>query len=567
MSDKTYDFVIVGGGTAGCVLANRLSADPGNKVVLLEAGKSDPFWDVLTHMPAAMGLVLKSKWHNWKFVSEPEPFMKGRRMDHPRGKLLGGSGSVNAMTYVRGHRASYDLWAELTGSDAWDFAHLLPYFRRIENSLTFGPDEIHGKGGPQVIAQAAADHPLFARFFEAARQAGYPLIPDLNGPDAEGFAPFELNILRGRRHSPSQAYLHPVLSRRNLEVRTHAMATQIIFAGRRATGVTYRTATGTERVVRGKEIILAGGSFNSPQLLQLSGVGNSEELAAVGVAPVHHLPGVGYNLEDHLCVQISHACTEPVSLNIMKDKRTWPKMAAQWLVGKGLATGNLFEAAGYIRTNDDMQFPDVLVGFAPMAMAFDPKRQVQGHGYQVHVATLAARARGSVTLRSKDPLAHPRIILNYLDNERDRADWVKAIRAARDLFAQPAFADIDGGEVAPGPEFQTDAEILDWVQTNAQTNYHPTGSTRMGRGEQDVVDPDTLRVHGLEGIRVADAGVFPAVPNAQTYAAVLMVGEKASDIILGNTPLPPAPLVRPQAGGSAARPAAPAEVAEPVTSG
>ncbi|MEU7816520.1 choline dehydrogenase [Pseudonocardia sp. NPDC049154] len=558
MSDKVYDFVVVGGGAAGCVLANRLSADPAHRVLLLEAGKSDPFWDVFTHMPAAMGLAIASKSHNWHYVSEPEPFMQNRRMDLPRGKLLGGSGSINAMTYVRGHPANFDQWAKVVGDDAWDYAHVLPYFKKIEDSLTFGGNEYRGRGGLQTVERAPADHPLFALFFEAAQQAGYNLTADLNGAVQEGFAAFDRNIRRGRRQSSSQAYLHPVMGRPNLEVRTRALATQVVFSGTRAVGVTFRGAGGHEEIVRTKEVILSGGAFNTPQLLQLSGVGRAEELEAVGVAPVHDLRGVGHNLEDHLAVQVQHRCTQPISMVHMKDKKNWPKMGLQWLAGRGPAGSNLFEAAGFIRSNEDMEFPDVIVGFAPMAMAFDEKRIVEGHGYQVHVGTMAARSRGSVTLRSADPSAHPRIIFNYLDNQRDRDDWVKAIRIARDIMSQPAFSGVDGGEVVPGPEFRTDEEILDWISHTAQTGLHPTGSARMGRTPDDVVDPDTLRVHGVDGIRVVDASIFPTVTNTQTYAPTLMVAEKASDMILGNTPLEPVHLARPQVV-SQARPAAASE--------
>ncbi|MCF7549020.1 choline dehydrogenase [Pseudonocardia sp. WMMC193] len=565
MSDQVYDFVVVGGGAAGCVLANRLSADPANRVLLLEAGKSDPFWDVFTHMPAAMGLAIASESHNWHFQSEPEPFMNNRRMDQPRGKLLGGSGSINAMTFVRGHPANFDEWARVTGDEAWDYEHVLPYFKRIEDSLSFGGNEYRGRGGLQTVEKAPADHPLFSLFFEAAQQAGYNLTADLNGAVQEGFAAFDRNIRRGRRQSSSQAYLHPVMGRPNLEVRTHALATQVIFSGNRAVGVTYRTSDG-ERIVRAKEIVLSGGAFNTPQLLQLSGVGRPDELAAVGVAPLHELRGVGYNLEDHLAVQVQHSCTQPISMVHMKDKKNWPKMGLQWLAGRGPATSNMFEAAGFIRSNDDMAFPDVIIGFAAMAMKFDEKRIVDGHGYQVHVGTMAARSRGSVTLKSADPTQHPRIVFNYLDNQRDRDDWVKAIRIARDIMSQPAFAGVDGGEVVPGPAVQTDEELIAWVAEAAQTGLHPTGSVRMGTTADDVVDPSSMRVHGLEGLRVVDASVFPTVTNTQTYAPTLMVAEKASDMILGNTPLEAVRLARPEVVSQARPSAAPDAVVSPVGS-
>ncbi|MFC4947692.1 choline dehydrogenase [Pseudonocardia sp. GCM10023141] len=562
MSGPVYDFIIVGGGAAGCVLANRLSADRANRVLVLEAGRPDYWWDVFTHMPAAMGLAIESKHHNWKFVSEPEPHMHARRMAHPRGKLLGGSSSINAMTFVRGHRANFDNWAKATGQQEWDYAHCLPYFKRLENSLAFGDSEYRGGGGPQTLERAALDNPLFGAFFLAAQQAGYDLSLDLNGEQQEGFAAFDRIIRHGKRQSAAGAYLHPVENRRNLEVRCRALVTKVIFSGTRAVGLSYRGSDGVEHQVRGKEIILSGGAFNSPQVLQLSGVGNSDDLSALGIPTVHHLPGVGENLEDHLAVQVQHACTKPISLIGMKSKLTWPSMGVQWLLGRGPATSNIFEAAGFIRSNDDVDFPDVMVGFAAVAMAFDPEHQVQGHGYQVHVGTMAARARGSVKLASADPTVYPKIVINYLDNERDRADWVKAIRLARELLAQPAFRDLDAGEVVPGPAVQTDEEIVDWVARAGQTGLHPTASCRMGHRELDVVDPSTMRVHGLQGLRVVDASVFPSVTNTQTYAPTLMVAEKAADIILGNTPLAPQYTGSTRPLGRIAPPAVPLERVE-----
>lgn len=537
-SDPTYDYVIVGGGAAGCVLANRLSADAANRVLVLEAGRPDHWWDLFIHMPAAMGLAMNSPQHNWNYVSASEPHLQGRRIVHPRGRVLGGSSSINAMTYVRGHHANFDQWGVYTGTPAWDYAHCLPYFRRAEDS-TYRDEDYHGHGGPQRLDMAPADNPLFDLFFQAAREAGYHLTDDLNGARQEGFGRFERFIHHGRRVSSSRAYLHPVRHRSNLEVRCRALTTRILFSGTRAVGVVYRAQDGSEHAVRAREVIACGGTFNTPQLLQLSGVGNADELAALGIETVANLPGVGENLEDHLAVHVQHACTKPLSAAGMKNKLNWPLMGIQWLFGRGPATSNIFEAAGFICSNDDVAFPDVIVGFAPMAMAFDPDKHLDGHGYQCHVGTMAARARGSVKVTSADPAEHPRIILNYLDNARDRADWVKAIRIARGILAQPAFSDVDGGEILPGPEVETDEQIVDWVARLAQTGLHPTGSARMGPGSGDVVDPASLRVHGLEGLRIVDASIFPSLTNTQTYAPVLMVAEKAADVILGNTPLAP----------------------------
>jgi choline dehydrogenase len=538
MSNPTYDFVIVGGGAAGCALANRLSADPSNRVLLLEAGNPDYPWDLLTHMPAAMGIAISQDSHNWKYVSEPEPHMKNRQMAHPRGKLLGGSGSINAMNFMRGHPANFDQWAEYTGMKDWDNAHLLPYFKRVETSQSFGDSEFRGNNGPHVLTRSELANPLFDNFFAAAQQAGYKLSKDLNGARQEGFAAFERFIVNGKRRSSAQMYLRPAQGRKNLTVKTRAYVTKIVFAGKRAVGVVYRGHGDTEYHVGGGEIVLAGGAFNSPQLLQLSGVGNTDELSPLGIAPVHHLPGVGENLEDHLAVQIQHACTQPISMIAMKNKLNWPGMGLKWLAGRGEATSNMFEAAGWMRTSEDRPFPDMNVVFAAMAMAFDPDKQVEGHGYQLHVGTLAATSRGYVKVASADPTVHPRILMNYLSTQRDRDDWVVAMRLGRELLAQPAFAEVDGGEVVPGPECETDEQLLDWVASKGQTGLHPTSTCRMGPGETDVVDPGTLGVHGLEGLRVVDASVFPACTNAQTYAPVMMMAEKGADLILGNTPPP-----------------------------
>jgi choline dehydrogenase len=443
------------------------------------------------------------------------------------------------MNFMRGHPANFDRWAEHTGMKDWDNAHCLPYFKRVETSLSFGSSEFRGDSGPHVLSRSSLDNPLFDVFFSAAQQAGYQLTPDFNGARQEGFSAFERFIVNGKRRSSSQAYLRPVQGRPNLTVRTRAYVTKVVFAGKRAVGVVFRGRNGVEYHVSGKEIVLSGGSFNTPQLLQLSGVGNADELAALDIPVIHHLPGVGENLEDHLAVQIQHACTEPISMISMKNKLNWPGMGLKWLAGRGEATSNMFEAAGFVRSNEDRVYPDVILVFAAMAMAFDPDKQVEGHGYQLHVGTMSATSRGTVKLASADPTVHPRIRLNYLATERDREDWLKAIRIGRGLLDQPAFRDLDAGEIVPGPSVQTDQELLDWVAAKGQTGLHPSGTCRMGNGEMEVVDPGTMRVHGLEGLRVVDASVFPTTTNAQIYGAVMMVAEKGADIILGNTPPPP----------------------------
>jgi len=422
----------------------------------------------------------------------------------------------------------------------WDHAHCLPYFRRLENSLAHGQNEYRGNSGPQTLERGAVDNPLWDAFFLAAQQAGYSLTPDINGANQEGFGPFDRMISRGRRLSAARAYLHPVMSRRNLEVRSRALVSKVDFAGTRAVGVTYRDSKGIEHTARSNEVVLCGGAFNSPQVLQLSGVGDTDELKALGISPVQHLPAVGEYLEDHLAAQVQHSCTQPVSAIGMKRKLNWPVFGMQWLLRRGPATSNMFEGGGFVRSNDDVDYPDVTMTFAPLAMKFDPDNEIKGHGYMLHVATMCADARGTVKLASNDPTQHPKILFNYLSSERDRRDWVAAVRIARGLLDQPAFQSYDGGEVLPGPSVQTDEEIVDWIASTAQTGLHPSGTCRMGIDEKtSVIDPATMRVHGLEGVRAVDASVMPHVTNGSTYAPVMMIAEKSADLILGNAPLEP----------------------------
>ncbi|MBA2308051.1 MAG: GMC family oxidoreductase N-terminal domain-containing protein [Pseudonocardiales bacterium] len=366
-----------------------------------------------------------------------------------------------------------------------------------------------------------------------------------NGAQQEGFAPFERMISRGRRFSAARAYVHPVKSRRNLDVRYRVLVTKIDFEGTRATGVTYRGTNGAEHRVRAAEVILCGGAFNSPQVLQLSGVGDADQLKALDIAPVQHLPGVGANLEDHLAVQLQHACTQPISMLGTKSKLDWPRIGLQWLVGRrGDGATNLFEAGGFIRSTDEAQYPDVMVVLAPFARQFDPDKQVEGPGYLMCVDTLVTEGRGTVKIASTDPTAYPKIQFNYLESERDRRDWATALRIGRAILDQPAFREFDGREVVPGPEIQTDEELVDWVARTGQTGLHPTSTCRMGDGEMAVVDPMSMRVHGIDGLRVVDGSVFPSCTNASTYSPVMMVAEKSADVILGNTTRASASILR-----------------------
>jgi choline dehydrogenase len=442
------------------------------------------------------------------------------------------------MIFQRGNPLDYERWAADPGMDAWDYAHCLPYFKRMESCLA-GGDEYRGAAGPLVLERGPATSPLFAAFFDAVQQAGYPLTEDVNGFRQEGFARFDRNIFRGRRLSAARAYLHPVMKRPNLEVVCRAHTHRILFEGRRAVGVEYRRRGQIERV-GGGEVICCGGAINSPQLLQLSGVGAAGLLRPLGVDVVHGLPGVGENLQDHLEVYIQHACTQPVSM--FPALRWWnrPWIGFQWLFfRRGPGATNHFEAGGFIRSNDQVTYPNVMFHFLPIAIRYDGTAPGGGHGYQVHVGPMYSDARGSIRITSTDPAAHPALRFNYLSTAQDRQEWVEVVRAARTILGQPAFAPYDGGELSPGTAVATDEEILDWVARDAETALHPSCTCAMGVGEMSVVDPATMRVHGLEGLRVVDASAMPYVTNGNIYAPVMMLAEKAADLIAGHTPLPP----------------------------
>jgi choline dehydrogenase len=527
----TYDFVIVGGGSAGCALANRLSADPSAQVLVLEAGRPVRPWDVYVHMPAALAFPIGNRRYDWMYRSEPEPYLHGRRVYHARGKLLGGSSSINGMIFQRGNPLDYERW----GLEGWDWAHVLPYFKRMERCLA-GADDYRGGEGPIVLERGPAAGPLFEAFFAAVQQAGYELTDDVNGERQEGFARFDRTIHRGRRVGAAHAYLRPALGRPNLEVRTGVLVERVRFEGARAVGVEAGGET-----IRAREVILCGGAFNSPQLLQLSGVGNAAELEAVGIDMVHDLPGVGENLQDHLEVYVQHACRRPVSQQPALKKWKRPLIGAEWLfLRSGPGATNHFEAGGFVRSSDEVAYPNLMFHFLPLAIRYDGSAPASGHGYQVHVGPMTSDARGSVKIASTDPRVHPALRFNYLSTAQDRREWVEAIRCARRILAQPAFAELDGGELSPGPSVRTDEEILDWVARDCETALHPSCTCRMGTDELAVVDPASLRVHGLGGLRVVDASVFPFVPNGNIYAPVMMVAEKAADLILGSAPLPPA---------------------------
>ncbi len=536
MSDG-WDFIIIGGGSAGCALANRLSAERSSRVLVLEAGRRDWRWDVFIHMPAALTYPIGSRLYDWRYESEPEPHMGGRRVYHARGKVLGGSSSINGMIFQRGNPMDFDRWAAEPGMEQWSYAHCLPYFKRMENRLV-GGDRWRGDDGPLQLETGPATNPLFEAWLEAGVQAGFARTDDVNGYRQEGFAPFDKNMVRARRLSAARAYLHPVLDRPNLRLETLAQVDRIVFDGSRAVGVAYRRR-GRSLVARGAEIICCGGAFNSPQLLQLSGIGCPDLLRPLGIDVVSALPGVGENLQDHLEVYIQHRCTQPVSMQPYLAKWRMPIIGLQWLARRGPAATNHFEAGAFVRSNDRVDYPNLMFHFLPLAIRYDGSSPVGGHGYQVHIGPMYSDVQGWVRITSTDPRRHPAVQFNYLSTPDDRREWVEAVRTARHILSQPAFGPYDGGEVSPGPTVVSDDQILDWVATDAETALHPSCTAKMGCDDLAVTDPASLRVHGVDGLRVVDASVMPAISNGNIYAPTMMIAERAADLILGNEPLPP----------------------------
>jgi choline dehydrogenase len=547
VTTSQYDFVIVGGGSAGSALANRFSADPANRVLVLEAGRNDSLWDVFIHMPAALAFPIGSRFYDWKYESEPEPHMGGRRIYHARGKVLGGSSSINGMIFQRGNPLDYERWASDPGMETWDHAHCLPYFKRMENCLAAAADDpFRGHDGPLVLERGPARGPLFDAFFAAVQEAGYPLTEDVNGYRQEGFAKFDRNVHDGRRLSAARAYLHPVMGRPNLEVQTRAFVSRIVTEGGRAVGVEYtRTGRLGSETARAGEVILCGGAINSPQLLQLSGIGAAAELQPLGIDVVSDLPGVGENLQDHLEVYIQHTATQPVTMAPYFAMKARPKVGLEWLLRKsGPGATNHFEAGGFVRSNDDVAYPNLMYHFLPIAVRYDGTLPEGGggHGYQVHVGPMYSDARGTCKIVSDDPRRKPALRFNYLSTEQDKREWVEAIRVTRAILDAPAFAPFSGGEISPGKQVETEEQILDWVAKDAETALHPSCTAKMGTDEKSVVDPLSMRVRGVDGLRLVDASVFPYVTNGNIYAPVMMTAEKAADLILENTPLPPEPV-------------------------
>ena len=536
--------MIVGGGSAGSALANRLSEDPAVQVLVLEAGRSDWPWDVFIHMPAALAFPIGSRFYDWRYESEPEPHMGGRRVYHARGKVLGGSSSINGMIFQRGNPLDFERWASDAGMETWDHAHCLPYFKRMENCLAAAPDDpFRGHDGPLVLERGPAQGPLFDAFFAAVQEAGYPLTEDVNGYRQEGFAAFDRNVHDGRRLSAARAYLHPVMSRPNLKVATFAFVRRILFEGGRAVGVEYGRRG--RRVTAG-EVILCGGAINSPQLLQVSGVGAASDLQGAGGGrggrpPWGRREPAGPPRGVRAALGRPSRCRWRPTSRCAGDRR-WGCSGCSARAGPGAT--NHFEAGGFVRSNDEVRYPNLMYHFLPIAVRYDGTLPPGGggHGYQVHVGPMYSDVRGSVKAVSADPRVKPELRFNYLSTENDRREWVEAIRVTRKILSQPAWSELDGGELSPGAEVESDEQILEWVAADAETALHPSCTCRMGTDSMSVVDPLSMRVHGVDGLRVVDASVFPYVTNGNIYAPVMMTAEKSADLILGNTPLAAEPV-------------------------
>jgi choline dehydrogenase len=537
MAEDTFDYVIVGAGSAGCVLADRLTESGEHSVLLLEYGGSDR--SILIQMPAALSYPMNMPRYNWFFYTEPEPGLGGRCLHTPRGKVLGGSSSINGLVYVRGNPLDFERWAS-EGAHGWAYRDVLPYFKRTERRER-GGDAYRGGGGQVQTRSGSLENPLNGAWLEAGRQAGYPTTEDMNGFQQEGFGRMDMTVGGGRRSSAANAYLRPAMRRSNLAVKTHSLATRVLFEGRRAVGVAYRRG-GDEHVARvRREVILSAGPIQSPKLLKLSGVGPAPELAAHGIAVVHDLPGVGANLQDHLEFYFQMACTQPVTL--YSHTSLWRKalVGLRWLLFKdGLGASNQFEAGGFIRSRAGVRYPDIQYHFLPMAVSYDGSSLAQEHGFQAHVGPMRSQSRGWVRLASADPAEKPKVFFNYLSRPEDLEEMRACVRLTREIFAQPAFAPYRGREIQPGASVQSDEQIDDFVRQHVESAYHPSCSCRMGSPQDPlaVVDPQA-RVIGVEGLRVVDSSIMPSITTGNLNAPTLMLAEKAADHIRGRSPLPP----------------------------
>ncbi|MDN8600649.1 choline dehydrogenase [Citrobacter sp. S2-9] len=536
MSTKQFDYIIVGAGSAGCVLANRLTEDPRVNVLVIEYGGSDR--NIIIQMPSAFSMPMNTKKFNWHYETEPEPHLDGRRLHCPRGKVLGGSSSINGLVYIRGHAYDFDEWESL-GAKNWGYRNCLPYFRKAE-SYKFGGDDYRGSEGPLSTNNGNnMQNPLYGAWVEAGAQAGYIKTDDTNGYMQEGFGAMHMTVKNGVRWSTANAYLRPAMARPNLTVVTNAMTRKLVLAGKRVVGVEYEQGGEIHTVRCTREVLISSGPIGSPHLLQRSGIGPAEVLRKAGIEVKHDLPGVGENLQDHAEIYIQFQCKEPVSLNSKMGLFSKALIGLRWLLFKdGLGASNHFEAGGFIRSEKGLRWPDIQFHFLPAAMRYDGDKPFKGHGFMVLTGPNKPKSRGYVRVRSADPYEHPEIRFNYLEREEDREGFRRCVRLTREIIGQPAMDSFRGEELAPGPKVNTDEEIDAFVRANMESTMHPCGSCRMGEDPLAVVDSE-LRVHGLQGVRVIDSSVFPTEPNGNLNAPTIMLAERAADLVRGRTMLAP----------------------------
>ena len=537
-SDLTYDYVIVGAGSAGCVLADRLSADGTHRVLLLEFGGSDR--SIFIQMPAALAYPMNTKRWNWGYESEPEPHLNGRRLNCPRGKGLGGSSSINGMVYVRGNALDFERWKNEEGARGWGYADVLPYFKRAE-ARAEGGNEYRGGDGPLSTTYGTLRNPLHQAWLDAAQEAGYCLTEDYNGFRQEGFGRMDMTVRNGTRCSAAKAYLYPAQKRSNLTVIQNALATRVLFEGKRAVGVEFERGGQLRQVRAAREVILSGGSINSVQLLKLSGIGPAQELSDLGIPVLADRPGVGGNLQDHLEFYFQMACTQPVSLYGQANLLGKAMAGAQWLfLRSGIGATSHFESCGFIRSRAGIQYPDIQYHFFPMAINYDGSALATEHGFQAHVGPLRSKSRGTVTLRSADPRDKPKIQFNYMSHPDDWAEMRACVRLTREIFAQPAFAPWRGREIQPGADCVSEEAIDAFIAEHVESALHPSCTCKIGDANDPlaVVDPE-LKVIGVEGLRVIDSSVMPSITTGNLNAPTIMIGEKGADLVLGKPPLAP----------------------------
>jgi len=536
MTTTNYDYIIVGAGSAGCVLANRLSENPNNQVLLLETGGSDK--SIFIQMPTALSIPMNTKKYAWQFETEAEPFLNNRRMHCPRGKVLGGSSSINGMVYVRGHARDFDEWQQ-AGAENWDYAHCLPYFKKAE-TWSFGGNQYRGDTGPLATNNGNnMKNPLYQAFVDAGVDAGYLATADYNAEQQEGFGPMHMTVKNGVRWSTANAYLRPAMKRNNLTVVTHALVHKVLLEGKKAVGVRYQVKDKITDVLCNKEVLLSAGSIGSPHILQLSGIGKAETLKQAGIEQHHELPGVGENLQDHLEFYFQFKCLKPISLNGKIDPLNKLLIGMRWILNKsGLGATNHFESCGFIRSKASLEWPDLQYHFLPAAMRYDGKEAFAGHGFQVHIGHNKPKSRGAVKVVSNDPHAAPQIQFNYLSHQEDIEGFRACVRLTREIINQPGLDEYRGEEIQPGLAIQTDEEIDEFVRSSVESAYHPSCSCKMGEDEMAVVNSET-KVHGIDALRVVDSSIFPTIPNGNLNSPTIMVAERAADIILGNQMLAP----------------------------